>query len=204
MKLVYFIISSLMFFACGGSNPQTESSSTPWETSPKVKKEKPQRLRVVFQNKSGKVIYDLDPTAEDIFIDFTGSAEPKVPTEKQAPEEQNQASKDTVPPGSDWVHKDSLPKPQKPASPDTLNIRVMEALTLAQKAFYKKDYEKAIKLAENSLTVQETPEAYALLGSIHYVNKHRKKAIKNWNRALDMNPNMESVKKILAKLKETP
>jgi tetratricopeptide (TPR) repeat protein len=117
---------------------------------------------------------------------------------------EKQATKDIVPPGSDWVHKDSLPKPEKPPAPDTLNIRVMEALTQAQKAFYQKDYEKAIKLAENSLTVQETPEAYALLGSIHYVNKHRKKAIKNWNRALDMNPNMESVKKILAKLKETP
>jgi hypothetical protein len=197
MKLVYFIISSLLFFACGGSSPQNQSTSTPWETAPKVEKEKPQRLRVVFQNKSGKVIYDLDPTAEDIFIDFTGSAEPKAPMEKQA-------TKDIVPPGSDWVHKDSLPKPEKPPAPDTLNIRVMEALTQAQKAFYQKDYEKAIKLAENSLTVQETPEAYALLGSIHYVNKHRKKAIKNWNRALDMNPNMESVKKILAKLKETP
>jgi lipopolysaccharide biosynthesis regulator YciM len=204
MKLVYFIISSLMFLACGGSSPQIKSSSTPSETSPKIKKEKPQRLRVVFQNKSGTVIYDLDPTAEDIFIDFTGSAELNAPAEKQVPKEQKQASKDIVPPGSDWVHKDSLPNAPKPASPDTLNIRVMEALTQAQKAFYKKDYEKAIKLAEKSLTVQETPEAYALLGSIHYVNKHRKKAIKNWNRALDMNPNMESVKKILAKLKGTP
>lgn len=68
----------------------------------------------------------------------------------------------------------------------------------AQKSFYSKNYELALKEVEDAQSISETAIGYALKGSILYKMGKIEGAIYNWKKALQLNPQMSEVEEILS------
>lgn len=68
----------------------------------------------------------------------------------------------------------------------------------AQKSFYNKNYELALKEVEDAQSISETAIGYALKGSILYKMGKIEGAIYNWKKALQLNPQMSEVEEILS------
>ena len=60
----------------------------------------------------------------------------------------------------------------------------------AQDLFYIGDYKKSLEFVDKTLEVQETADAYALKGTIFFMLENITAARANWNRAVQMDPNI--------------
>lgn len=74
-------------------------------------------------------------------------------------------------------------------------------LNRAQSYFYEGDYQQALLEVKKSIQKKPTASAYALGGSIFYVNGEIDKAISAWETALKLNPDMTDVQNILRQVK---
>lgn len=88
-------------------------------------------------------------------------------------------------------------QPQKPQ--ENIPDEVLNHIHNAQKSFYGKNYEMALKEAEDALEISETAIGYALKGSILYKMGKFEGAVFNWRKALQLNPQMTEVREILSK-----
>ena len=79
---------------------------------------------------------------------------------------------------------------------------ILSDLNRAQSYFYDGDYPRALQEIKKSIQKKPTASAYALGGSIFYVNGEIDKAIKAWETALELNPGMTEVQKILREVKK--
>jgi len=178
-------------------------------------------MQITFRNLNGVMHLELDPLDELIEVEFRGSQLHAPPSNPQAREmqhspqgspaqisvknEQNYAaSRDTSGQGSPG---EGGPKPGlQPVIPpqsavlDSLTAdRLLAKIRQAQKSFYNREYDRAALLTREALQIRETAEGYALLGSVEYMRQNTPQAIYNWKRALDLNPDMESVREWLRK-----
>ncbi len=78
--------------------------------------------------------------------------------------------------------------------------RLLSLIQNAQEAFYNKDYEKTHKLIEESLMIRETAEAYAMLGSLGYMQNQTNQALEYWQRSLELKPNQPKIVKAIEKM----
>jgi tetratricopeptide (TPR) repeat protein len=60
----------------------------------------------------------------------------------------------------------------------------------AQDLFYIGDYKKSLEFVDKTLELQETADAYALKGTIFFMLENITAARANWNRAVQMDPNI--------------
>lgn len=60
----------------------------------------------------------------------------------------------------------------------------------AQDLFYIGDYKKSLEFVDKTLEIQETADAYALKGTIFFMLENITAARANWNRAVQMDPNI--------------
>ena len=78
---------------------------------------------------------------------------------------------------------------------------ILADLSNAQSHSYSGEYSKALQAVQESITKKPTASAYALGGSIYYVNGEIEKAIEAWEIALQINPDMTEIKNILSQVK---
>ena len=149
---------------------------------------------------------DIDPFDEDLYIDMKGGRHAvSVPAQLQAQAQPVTHSVDTVytpeKKSSDPIPKSDVEKSMQNLKPKELEVSVLANIRRAQEFFYKNQYDEALNAVNKSLQIQPTSEGYALMGSIYYMMEEIPWAIHNWKNALDLNPDMIEIQKMLEKIK---
>lgn len=95
------------------------------------------------------------------------------------------------------------PDPQPEEQPEFVDEnRSSKHLVYAQTYFFEKKYNRA--LAEINRAIEYSPKsavAYSLKGSIHFKRNETEEARAAWEQALELDPNLDNVEAMLAKLK---
>jgi len=74
---------------------------------------------------------------------------------------------------------------------------ILDGIYRAQKYYYDRRYNDALRAVQNSLFAKETALGYALEGSIYYTLGDMNAATRSWRSALRLNPDMEDVRAAL-------
>ena len=125
----------------------------------------PGAVIVTYKNQSSNIQITLDPTKDEFYLDLSG----------MAPQD-----KDSV-----VVQDSSLIKNR------ALDIQsLLASYRKAQDLFYLGEYNNALEEVDKTLLIQETADAYALKGTIFFMLENVIAARANWNRAVQMDPNI--------------
>ncbi len=129
------------------------------------KENRNESITLNYANESSGIEINLDPNEDEFYLDLTGM-EP--------------AEKDTV------VIADSTLIKQRED-----DIReVLSKFRQAQDLFYLDEYTEALRLLNETLEIAETADAYALKGTIHFMMGNSNATRQNWNRAVQINPDL--------------
>lgn len=85
---------------------------------------------------------------------------------------------------------------------EDLTDDIIQDINLAQQLFYKNEYDQALKILNSSLEKKKTASAYSLGGSIYFVNGEVNEAVRAWENALKINPELDELKGLVARYKE--
>ncbi len=170
----------------GDAGADNLASSKPLRTA------ESQYLVVKFRQNDTEVEMALDPEATNLEVDL-----------KRGPDGSLEVSegdsvlfrKKTEENGA----PDDLLAATKGKKSESLTDEIIEDINLAQKFFYERRYEEALKVLRASLQKKRTATAYALGGSIYYVNGDIDAAVSAWQNALAINPNLEQVRALVAR-----
>ena len=91
---------------------------------------------------------------------------------------------------------------KKKNSEDDLTDDIIQDINLAQKLFYEKHFDQALKVLQASLEKKKTATAYSLGGSIYFVSGEINEAVKAWENALKIDPDLEKVRELVGRYKE--
>jgi len=120
---------------------------------------------VTYRNASSNIQVSLDPDRDQFYVDLRGIT----PTER-----------DSV------VVIDSTIVKNRETDIQTL----LSSYRKAQDLFYLGEYREALEEVDKTLEIQETADAYALKGTIFFMMENPTAARANWNRAVQMDPNI--------------
>ncbi|MGL1904047.1 MAG: tetratricopeptide repeat protein [Fibrobacterales bacterium] len=213
MKVIYttifngFIVGSLVCLsACSSSSKGTSGRGQP---QPSEEKEKSEQLTIRYSNQSTSIKMQVDPFDEDLYIDMRGglhstqsisantnSIDTVYQISKQPEQSQGQPQGGQRP-----IPNSEVQKNMQNMQPQKMNNSVLAHIRRAQDYFYKKQYEDAVEAVNQSLQIQKTAEGYALIGSIYYMMDEIPWAITQWRNALELNPDMIEIQKMLEKIK---
>ena len=152
-------------------------------------------LTIRFKQHDTEVEMTIDPLETNLQLDLkrtpdtTVEIEPVTEEQDSVEEESNKAEN---------VFSDILDEELKQ---DNLTDEILADLNTAQSHFYRGEYTEALQVLQESIKKKPTASAYALGGSIYYVNGDLDKAIEAWEIALQINPQMTEIKNILAQVK---
>jgi tetratricopeptide (TPR) repeat protein len=68
--------------------------------------------------------------------------------------------------------------------------KTLRLIIQAQTAFYNKNIDGALTLVNESLSLFKTAQGYALRGSLFYLKGNKIEAQKNWDLAIEFNPDI--------------
>jgi tetratricopeptide (TPR) repeat protein len=91
---------------------------------------------------------------------------------------------------------------KKKNSKEDLTDDILQDINLAQKLFYEKHFDQALKVLQASLEKKETATAYSLGGSIYFVSGEIDEAVRAWENALKIDPDLEEVRELVGRYKE--
>jgi tetratricopeptide (TPR) repeat protein len=118
-----------------------------------------------YKNESSGIEISLDPDKDQFFLDLKGM---------------QPAEKDTVIIADSTLIRERLN-----------DIRaVLSKFRKAQDLFYPEEYTEALRLLNETLEIAETADAYALKGTIHFMMGNQNAIRENWNRAVQINPDL--------------
>lgn len=120
---------------------------------------------VTYRNASSNIQISLDPNQDEFYLDLKGIT----PTEK-----------DSI------VVVDTTMLNNRASDIQTL----LSSYRKAQDLFYLGEYRDALDEIQKTLDIQETADAYALKGTIFFMMENPTAAQANWNRAVQMDPNI--------------
>ena len=177
LLVAYIIIFTL---SCATTEPvQSNTSSRLEDTSRRTVNTNTQRntvntsdasplnevITVNYLNESSNIQIKLDPSKEQFYLDLRGM---------------RPADKDSI-----VVIDSSIVKSRaKDIQMLLTNYRK------AQDLFYLGEYRQSLDFIDKTLEIQETADAYALKGTIFFMLENITAARANWNRAVQMDPNI--------------
>lgn len=97
---------------------------------------------------------------------------------------------------------DLITKLGKKGKSENLTDDIIRDINMAQKFFYEKRYEQALTVLKTSLEKKPTATAYSLGGSIYFVNGEIGEAVKAWENALKIDPDLNEVRELVNRYKE--
>ena len=147
-------------------------------------------LTIRFKQHDTEVEMMIDPLETNLQLNLKRTPDSSIEIN---PQDSSEIKTNKPPP----VFSDILNKQDKDVTDE-----ILAALNLAQSHFYRGEYSEALQVIQESIKKKPTASAYALGGSIYYVNKELEKAIEAWEIALQINPNMTEIKSILAQVKQ--
>lgn len=174
----------------------------------------PATVIVSFKNERGDVRVALDPNDEDLYLDFKASKKPDPSLNKDSVMNLLKAKQSATQELSSGFQMSAKVKPDTVVKIDTVKIdslmwknlkgveskeaqKAIGLIQQAQEKFYKKDYDSARDMLNQSLKILPTPDAYALLGTISYVAQNKIGAKFYWQKSLELDPNQAKVRKAL-------
>lgn len=176
--LVAFIITFTL--SCATTEPvQNNTSSRLEDTSRRTANTNTQRntvnttdasplnevITVNYLNESSNIQIKLDPSKEQFYLDLRGM---------------RPADKDSI------VVIDSSIVQSRAKDIQMLLTNYRKA----QDLFYLEEYRQSLDFIDKTLEIQETADAYALKGTIFFMLENITAARANWNRAVQMDPNI--------------
>ncbi|MGL1936904.1 MAG: hypothetical protein OCD01_17890 [Fibrobacterales bacterium] len=214
MKAIYttifngFILGSIVCLsACSSSSPASSGGRS--QQQPRDENEENKQLTIRYSNQSTSIKMEVDPFDEDLYIDMRGGMHSKqsisartnsVDTVYQI--SQSDEKSQGQPQGAQRpIPNSEVQQNMQNMKPQQMNNSVLAHIRRAQDSFYKKQYEDAIEAVNQSLQIQKTAEGYALMGSIYYMMDEIPWAITQWRNALELNPDMIEIQKMLEKIK---
>lgn len=177
LLVAYIIIFTL---SCATTEPvQSNTSSRLEDTSRRTVNTNTQRntvntsdasplnevITVNYLNESSNIQIKLDPSKEQFYLDLRGM---------------RPADKDSI------VVIDSSIVQSRAKDIQMLLTNYRKA----QDLFYLGEYRKSLDFIDKTLEIQETADAYALKGTIFFMLENITAARANWNRAVQMDPNI--------------
>ncbi len=216
MKAFYIITSRTtllgavcgLVISCSSTTPPQSSYNTSQENSNNSTAEVDESkvLTIRYSNQSTSIKMDVDPFDEDLYIDMKGgkhavSAPPQIQSQTQPKNNTVDTVYAPVKGSKAPIPKSDVEKSMQNLKPKELEVSVLANIRRAQEFFYKNQYDEALNAVNKSLQIQPTSEGYALMGSIYYMMEEIPWAIHNWKNALDLNPDMVEIQKMLEKIK---
>ena len=221
------LICVLLLYICGCSSSQPSEEENAMDDKKTIQlkpgppEKSPTRMQITYANKSSKMTVNLDLNSQDVYLDMKGNQEtPKTltdeeifdenwednetPKEKHSDKKKTDEKKEPQEVAQDW-DKDSNPPSvdsaavSKPAA-DEKTQKVLSEVRKAQELFYKKKYDEAMEMIDQSLQKQETAEGHALKGTIYYVQNNPEAAKTSWKKSLKLNPDMPNIVRMLEKV----
>lgn len=177
LLVAYIIIFTL---SCATTEPvQSNTSSRLEDTSRRTVNTNTQRntvntsdasplnevITVNYLNESSNIQIKLDPSKEQFYLDLRGM---------------RPADKDSI------VVIDSSIVQSRAKDIQMLLTNYRKA----QDLFYLEEYRQSLGFIDKTLEIQETADAYALKGTIFFMLENITAARANWNRAVQMDPNI--------------
>lgn len=163
-----------------------------------------QYVRVKVKDKGQELEFNVDPSYVDVNLEMKRDtseqqAKPNLNQEQQSvkPKQQKDISQADREELLKYIES-SISSLQR--SKDVIKEipkEVLDDLYLAQKLFYKKQYREALKVVQRSLSKQETAIGCSIEGSLYFVLGDIDAAISSWNRALELDPNLDDVREAL-------
>lgn len=147
-------------------------------------------LLVKFRQNDTEVELLLDPQSTNLTLDLARGPDGDL----QVLQGDSVLTQDTKAPPDSAMTKEIQEK-------EDLTDEIISDINLAQKLFYEKRYNEALKVLQASLQKKPSATAYALGGSIYYVNGDIDEAVKAWARALKINPDLQEVKELIMRYK---
>lgn len=171
-----------------------EDMSTRIAEKPQNKEE---RLVLKYTNKSSEIQLELNPNEDDFYLDLSGispAARDTVYIREPASgaRSQNADSKEATP---NSQNTEPGTGEEEGKENNTVNSgddirQVLSKFRRAQDLFYLEEYSEALELLNETLDIAETADAYALKGTIHFMLGNRNATRANWNRAVELNPDL--------------
>jgi tetratricopeptide (TPR) repeat protein len=148
-------------------------------------------LTVRFEQNDTEVEMMLDPQSTNLALELQRTPDGSIEVSKG---DSVLLEKQSTP-ASDSLNKelDTGPHPYT----DNLTDEIMAEIQLAQKLFYEERFEEALDVLRSSIRKKETATAYALGGSIYYVNGDIEGALRAWDNALKINPELYKVRRLI-------
>lgn len=200
-QLLFLILTTcFIYFACAGNQVKEEDFAAQLAAIDSVRvantaAETVQYLKVKFRQNDTEVEMMLDPKSTNLALDLVrgpdGYLEVMAGDSLLFKKNEKQDSGEMLA-GSG----------KKGMADEHLTDEIMRDINLAQRLFYARKYEEALRTLKASLQKKRTATAYALGGSIYYVNGDIDAAVHAWENALEINPNLEDVKQLVMQYKE--
>jgi tetratricopeptide (TPR) repeat protein len=205
-----FCSLAVLISACAGSNEAVLKSNQPgaltarsdsaWTApqtgaTPKVANTDGQYLRVKFRQNDTEVEMVLDPKATNLALDLKRGPDGLLKV-SNGDSVLYDADAGTANP-EDMLQE--MADIRKAGQYEKLTDEVIRDISLAQQLFYARRYEEALNVLKASLQKKKTATAYALGGSIYYVNGDMPQALQAWQNALRINPDMDEVRELLVR-----
>lgn len=176
---VAFLIAFLFAFTMSCATPEAVQSNTLENANRRTVNTNTQRnsasatddspssevITVNYLNESSNIQIKLDPSKEQFYLDLRGM---------------RPADKDSV-----VVIDSSLVQSR---AKDIQSL--LSNYRKAQDLFYLGEYRQSLEFIDKTLEIQETADAYALKGTIFFMLENITAARANWNRAVQMDPNI--------------
>jgi tetratricopeptide (TPR) repeat protein len=161
--------------------------------SGEARKVDPQYLVVKFRQNDTEVEMALDPQSTSLELDLVRGKDGVMSVTKG----------DSMLYKKDDESNDQLSPPQKDRGGEMLTDEIIRDINLAQKLFYERRYSEALNVLQASLQRKKTATAYALGGSIYFVNGEMASAVQAWENAIQINPNLEDVRQLIMRYKDS-
>lgn len=152
-------------------------------------------LRVRFNQNDTEVEMVLDPESTNLAVDLVRNSASNIEIiygdSTYSGEDKESALEDLI---------TGLKKKKK--DQEDLTDDIIQDINLAQKLFYEKHFDQALKVLQASLEKKKTATAYSLGGSIYFVSGEIDEAVKAWENALKIDPDLEEVRELVGRYKE--
>lgn len=179
------------------ASPAIETSAATDSAASSGSKEKPsaeeQYLVVKFRQNDTEVEMALDPQSTNLELELVRGKDGLLSVSK----------------GDSLLYKKHEPadnlSPSNPnsSSDELLTDEIIRDIHLAQRLFYERRYDEALSVLQSSLQRKKTATAYALGGSIYFVNGEIESAVQAWENALRINPNLDDVRQLIMRYKNS-
>jgi len=200
-QLLFLTLNTcFIYFACAGNQVKEEDLAAQLAVTDSVRianaaAKTAQYLKVKFRQNDTEVEMVLDPKSTNLSLDLVRGPDGYL----------------EVMAGDSLLFKRNEKKDRgemltgsgkKRMADEHLTDEIMRDINLAQRLFYARKYEEALRTLKASLQKKRTATAYALGGSIYYVNGDIEAAVNAWENALEINPNLEDVRQLVMQYKE--